>query len=181
MVQQAGLLALQGGVVLDDTGAPLLELVSENANNLYINYNKIGQHFLRLKIHWNWRREIYYSQWECSTVVLSIYLMILNREAGKVLANENVAYSLANVNELRWRITKTNIVDMFAILSLAALVNELRWRITKTNIADMFAILFVGGFSERTSSPADISGHSLANKRGELREYVRCFTAETFC
>ena len=156
MVQQAGLLALQGGVVLDDTGAPLLELVSKNANNLYINYNKIGQHFLRLKIHWNWRREIYYSQWECSTVVLSIYLMILNREAGKVLANENVAYSLANVNELRWRITKTNIVDMFAIL-------------------------FVSGFSERTSSPADISGHSLANKRGELREYVRCFTAETFC
>ena len=122
---------------------PLLELVSENANNLYINYNKIGQHFLRLKIHWNWRREFYYSQWECSTVVLSIYLMILNREAGKVLANENVAYSLANVNELRWRITKTNIVDMFAIL-------------------------FVSGFSERTSLTDNQNEHS-----GYVRYFVR--------
>ena len=79
-----------------------------------------------------------------------------------MFANVTVFYSLANINSL-------------------ANTSEVRCSYSPANIADMFAILFVRGFSERTSSPADISGHSLANKRGELREYVRCFTAETFC
>ena len=35
-------------------------------------------------------------------------------------------------------------------------MSELRCRITRANIADMFAVLFVSGVSERTSSPANI-------------------------
>ena len=89
MVQQAGLLALQGGVVLDDTGAPLLELVSENANNLYINFfNKIRQHFLGMKLIADWGGKIYISQWECS-IGKSIYLSYVRERNSVLFAREH--------------------------------------------------------------------------------------------
>ena len=103
----------------------------------------------------------------------------LQTEAGKFIsANESVAQVNLSIYHMFANVT---VFYSLANIDSLANINELRQRITKTNIADMFAILFFSGFSERTSSLADISEHSLADKRGELRGYVRCFTAETFC
>ena len=68
---------------------PLLELVSENANNLYINFfNKIRQHFLGMRLITDWGGKIYISQWECS-IGKSIYLSYVRERNCVLFAREH--------------------------------------------------------------------------------------------
>ena len=74
-----------------------------------------------------------------------------------MLANVTVFYSLANIDslpynksELRCRITRANIADMFAVTFVSGVIERtlhqrtwanIRWRIREANFADMFAVL----------------------------------------
>ena len=86
-----------------------------------------------------------------------------------MFANVTVFYLLANIDSLPYN------------------KSELRCRITRANIADMFAVMFVNGVIERTTSPANMGEHllpynkseyqqtSLPNNKSEHSGYVCCF------